>query len=144
MASASTPPPPLPPAPAPTPAAGDTPPQGPLDFLWRVTMLLSDSGCSVFWVFVVVCLVFGTGSPGCSSVKIKNYNQVTVGMSLQEVEAVLGTGQPLALEDVSPELDKGIAKSNQATKARIWSNGSAVIVLLFQGDKVVAKLSKGL
>jgi hypothetical protein len=103
-------------------------------------------GCAAM-VFLGLLLALFSGINGCSgpSVDVKSYNKVTPGMSLEEVEGLLGPGKPLAIEDVQPEAPTPGGKPwGPGTKARIWSSGDKSIVLIFQDDKVVAKMSKGL
>ena len=90
---------------------------------------------------VTLCLFVLVGCGG--GVDAPTYNKVTVGMSLQEVEVLLGTGQPLAVEDIELAGEGGRV-SIKPLKGRSWMSGSAVVVILFQDDKVVGKLSKGL
>jgi hypothetical protein len=96
----------------------------------------------------LVFVILSANFRGCSSVKPEQYNRITPGMSLKDVEAILGEGQPLALEDVRLADGDGVpVLSARATKARAWSGAGpngALLVILFQDDKVVAKLSKGL
>jgi hypothetical protein len=101
---------------------------------------------------VVLLLAFTLpGCGGCGNGKgpnLQNYNKVTRGMTLDEVRGILGEGNLLVVEDMEPGVEAAAGKPGQPIKARVWTNGSTtdekVIVVLFQDDKVVAKLSKGL
>src|SRR5436305_1614710 len=88
------------------------------------------------WLLVLV-LLLGVLA-GCSRIHTANYNKVTVGMSLQEVESLLGNGEPLAIEDAHLAVgNSGDRSAGAISKARVWTNsGAGLIIVLFQEDKV--------
>jgi hypothetical protein len=95
-------------------------------------------------LFTLVCCA---GAAGCGGPRVNaaNYNKVTAGMPISEVEAILGTGNPMVVEDVELAGDAGAKVASKSIKARSWRSGdTTVVVILFQDDKVVGKLSKGL
>lgn len=87
-------------------------------------------------------LIAGCGS--AFSVNTESFNKINNDMSMQEVESVLGSGKVMAIEDFKARGPDGSLLGIHPTKVRVWDYQGRVIVVIFQDDKVVAKLSKGL
>lgn len=92
---------------------------------------------------VLVCLVFiGLGAltlAGCGSKVTKsNLDKVTNGMTLAEVEGILGKGTEATGASGTVGALTGSAKSVT------WKDGDKTITINFINDKVVLKTSTGL
>jgi len=86
-------------------------------------------------VLALVCVfVVGCGS----KVSKDNYDKVAVGMSVADVEAILGKGT----EDASGA--GSIGKLSGSGKIMTWTDGEKSITVTFLNDKVSVKAQKGL
>ncbi len=77
--------------------------------------------------------------PGCSSkVSKSNYDKINTGMTVAEVEGILGKG--------TEEAGGGGAIGNLAGSAKVmsWKDGDKTITITFVNDKVTLKAQKGL
>jgi len=88
---------------------------------------------------VLVCLLAGGLAlgmlSGCGSKVTKsNYDKVTTGMTVQQVQGILGTGQEQA----------GGGIGNLTGKVMVWKSGDKKITVTFVNDKVTAKAESGL
>ncbi len=101
---------------------------GPLAALFAVSLLLS--GC------------------GKSKISPENYSKIENGMTLDEVEHVLGNGTPAngdgSLVAAQVGVDVGSGASRSSTVEYIWESGPNSITVAFRGGKVVAKRKTGL
>jgi hypothetical protein len=84
---------------------------------------------------------------GCESKITKtNYDQITTGMTLGEVEKLLGSGtldaQPGAVSISSAGVADTAKGSNEQTYT--WRDGSAEVIITFTDGKVVQKRQSGL
>jgi len=75
---------------------------------------------------------------GCSKVSKSNYDKIKDGMTLDEVQSILGKGT-----------EKGgvagaIGDIAGSGKVLVWEEGDKNITITFANDKVVKKFSKGL
>lgn len=90
--------------------------------------------------------ILGVGCAG--KLSMENYNKVTNGMTLQEVEAILGPGTEQASTGVSVPGQSvagvtvpGVSVSG---KTMTWKKGSKMITVSLVNDKVVGKAQVGL
>ena len=87
---------------------------------------------------------------GCGKGKItpENYAKIENGMTLDEVEHVLGNGTPVngdgSLAAAHVGVDVGSGASRSSTVEYIWESGTNSITVAFRGGKVVAKRKTGL
>src|SRR5262245_56339534 len=115
---------------------------------------------------IAAVLVLGLVLPGCGKSKLSraNYDKIKEGMSLREVEAVLGKGMDITSPpnrpasgssvgaaagidmpsgtDTGPALLPGITRG--IGKVVQWGEDDQVIQIVFVDDKVKAKEKKGL
>ena len=84
------------------------------------------SAVIVLVFFVAVSLM----TIGCSKVNKENYDKIEVGMTYDEVTAILGT--------------PGETKDVIGTKSCVWGKAPETISMKFVGDKVVFHSAKGL
>ena len=75
---------------------------------------------------------------GCGKVTMENYDKINTGMTLAEVESILGKGEA--------ESGGGVAVGDLALsgKAIMWGNDTKHIKITFANDKVTMKVQKGL
>jgi hypothetical protein len=93
----------------------------------------------------LLALVLAAGLvSGCGKLNLANYNRITPGMTLKDVETILGEGKPLAVEDWGFAAGGAEGGAARSVKARAWRDGDAVLVVLFQDDKVAGKTSSDL
>ncbi|MBC7834213.1 MAG: hypothetical protein H7Y88_03820 [Phycisphaerales bacterium] len=83
---------------------------------------------------------------GCESkVTQANYDQVTIGMPLSQVEKLLGSGEEDSSGAGLSVSSAGIGSSGGTTeRVFIWEDGASKIVVTFAEDKVVQKRSENL
>jgi hypothetical protein len=102
----------------------------------RLTMLTCLAGC---------CFLL----TGCAKSKItkENLDQITTGMTLEEVEAILGPGTLVgdgSLIAAQAGVDvTGGARPSSAVEY-VWESGNKSITVTFRQEKVVGKRSVGL
>lgn len=78
-------------------------------------------------------------STGCGNPVTKdNYERIETGMTLDEVESILGSGTVQASSDAS---FGGISMN---VKNMVWQDGDRIITVVFSHDKVKAKSQIGL
>ena len=76
-----------------------------------------------------------------STVNKENYTKINTGMTISEVEAILGEGESQASSGVDmSELGLGTITS----EVMVWQEGMSVISITFSNDKVMAKAQSGL
>ena len=84
--------------------------------------------------FTILALVFlvtvSLMMIGCSKINKENYDKIEVGMTYDEVTAILG----------APDETKDVI----GTKSCVWGKSSETISIKFVGDKVVFHSAKGL
>ena len=88
-------------------------------------------------VLVLVALLLPTVA-GCRKVTKGNYDKIENGMSLAEVEKILGPGAEQAGAAGT------FGEIAGAGKVMSWEDGEQTITVTFVNDKVTAKSSKGL
>jgi hypothetical protein len=98
---------------------------------------------------MMVCAVFALFAVGCgSNVTKANYDKVKTGMSLAEVEKILGAGEEQASSSVEvPGQNISIPGGGSASFAGmsssgsiyLWKSGDKMITITFMNDKVAGK-----
>jgi len=90
-------------------------------------------------------LLAGCGGSGISKV---NYDRVKEGMTLQEVEAILGKGMEQASSNISvPGIAvEGFSVSGMSMsgKSLVWQKGTKTISVMIMNEKVISKAQFGL
>ena len=81
-------------------------------------------------ISVLIALIAVSLVVGCSKINKENYDKIQMGMTYDEVEAILGT--PAEAKDV------------MGTKSCVWGKAPATISIKFVGDKVVFHSAEGL
>ncbi len=115
------------------------------------------SARNVLATLFIVCLLAGCGG---GSVNQANFDKVKNDMSVKDVDAILGTGSPISLDEIGklplPEKTKvsygtvgaiigGDPKAKtKPVQWRKWGDNQKFILVGFQDDKVYQKLSNGL
>ena len=69
-----------------------------------------------------------------------NYEKISNGMSVSQVESVLGKGESQA----SSNVDLGEYGGNISSEVMTWQSGTKVISITFSNGKVMAKAQNGL
>jgi hypothetical protein len=81
-------------------------------------------------VVVLIALIAVSLVVGCSKINKENYDKIQVGMTYDEVEALLGTPDE--------------AKDVIGTRSCVWGKAPQTISIKFVGDKVVFHSAEGL
>jgi hypothetical protein len=81
-------------------------------------------------ISVLVALIAVALVVGCSKINKENYDKIQMGMTYDEVEALLGTPDE--------------AKDVMGTKSCVWGKAPQTISIKFIGDKVVFHSAEGL
>ena len=114
------------------------------------------SGRRCFIVLSVACLVGATvwddPGPGArgpeSKVTKANAELIKSGMTVKQVEAILGPGKPLPASEYPTPRTRGQARIKQILerggKGLKWEDGRKMIIVVFRGGKVVASSSRNL
>ncbi len=87
-------------------------------------------------LFVLVALLVGPAA--CSKVSKESYDKVQTGMTLSEVEGILGKGTEKA------GLGGAIGDLGGSARVVTWGDENKSITITFANDKVVLKAEKGL
>jgi hypothetical protein len=69
-----------------------------------------------------------------------NYDKISNGMSVSQVESILGKGESQA----SSSVDLGEYGGNVSSEVMTWQSGTKVISITFSNGKVMAKTQNGL
>jgi major membrane immunogen (membrane-anchored lipoprotein) len=88
--------------------------------------------------FIVFSLVFLTACSG--KLTKENYDKISTGMSLSEVENILGKGESQA----SSNIDMGEFGGNVRSEVITWQKWTKVISITFSNGKVMSKAQTGL
>jgi hypothetical protein len=99
-------------------------------------------------VLLALCLAL----TGCGKSKItqENYDKITNGMTLKEVEAILGEGTSQGGDGANVaaqfgvDVTGGVQSSAPSTVDYVWEKGKKSITVTFKGGKVVGKRKDGL
>jgi hypothetical protein len=70
----------------------------------------------------------------------ENYEKISNGMSVSQVESILGKGESMA----SSSVDLGAYGGSHSTEVITWQKGTNVISVTFSNGKVMAKAQGGL
>lgn len=81
-------------------------------------------------VTLVLCVAVSLMTIGCSKISKENYDKIEVGMTYDEVTAIIG----------APDETKDVI----GTKSCVWGKAPKTISIKFVGDKVVFHSAKGL
>jgi hypothetical protein len=76
--------------------------------------------------------------PGCSKVTKKNYDKIETGMTVSQVENILGPGRENA------GVAGAVGKYEGSVRVMTWGGDKKSITVTFVNDKVVAKVAQGL
>jgi len=69
-----------------------------------------------------------------------NYDKISNGMSVSQVESILGKGE----SEASSSVDLGEYGGNISSEVMTWQSGTKVISITFSNGKVMAKAQNGL
>ncbi len=84
---------------------------------------------------ILSCLFLaGCGSP----INKSNYERIENGMTISQVEGILGKGSEQASSDAS------FAGMSMSAKQMVWQEGNQIITITFMNDKVQGKAQVGL
>jgi hypothetical protein len=100
----------------------------------------------------VLAFLFGLGLllPGCGPSKLtkENFDKIKPGMTVQQVEEVLGSGSPQGGDGANVAaqfgVDVGASAPPPSTVDYLWEKGPKSVTVTFKGGKVVGSKSKGL
>jgi major membrane immunogen (membrane-anchored lipoprotein) len=86
---------------------------------------------------------------GCTKSKLTkaNYDKINNGMTVQEVEAILGRGDPQGDGSAVAGqfgVDTQGLQAQSSTVDYLWQSGNKSVTVTFRGGKVAAKKSEGL
>ena len=88
-----------------------------------------------------ILLVFTLFLTSCSGkINKENYDKISNGMSVSQVEKILGKGESQA----SSNVDLGEYGGNISSEVITWQNGTNVISITFSNGQVLAKAQSGL
>jgi hypothetical protein len=96
-------------------------------------------------LLVVTCLLL----PGCKSKITKaNFDKIQDGMTLEEVEGILGKGESQTGDPSVMLGQAGVALPMQSGQSKdqvyVWESGNKKITIVFRQDKVVKRIPSGL
>jgi hypothetical protein len=89
-------------------------------------------------VGVALLALLLVGLSGCDKVTRKNYAKIENGMTVSQVEKILGPGT----ENVG--VAGAVGKLAGSAKVLTWGDDQKSITVTFANDKVVAKMAQGL
>jgi hypothetical protein len=86
---------------------------------------------------------------GCAKSKVtkENFEQIEIGMTLEEVEGILGPGKLVgdgSLIAAQAGVDVGGISRPSSAVEYVWESGNKSITVTFRQDKVAGKRSAGL
>lgn len=88
-----------------------------------------------------ILLVFTLFLTSCSGkINKENYDKISNGMSVSQVEKILGKGESQA----SSNVDLGEYGGNISSEVITWQSGTNVISITFSNGQVLAKAQSGL
>lgn len=89
----------------------------------------------IFVLFVLVAALFGCGSGGANKITMEKYNQVTTGMTYEQVQGILGEGTEMSRNEMA----------GYTTVMYMWENeDGSNMNIIFQNDAVNTKAQFGL
>lgn len=89
------------------------------------------------------CLVLASCGGGIDS---ESYDKITVGMTLTEVEGMLGSGERQDASGTSigaSGIVEGSSNANNKRQTYVWNEGDKSIILVIENGKVASKSKKG-
>jgi uncharacterized alpha/beta hydrolase family protein len=90
---------------------------------------------------LTVLLFSATILTSCSGkINKDNYEKISDGMSISQVESILGEGE----SNASSSVDLGEYGGNISSEVMTWQSGMKVISITFSNGKVMAKAQSGL
>lgn len=90
-------------------------------------------------VALVLLLIFVTAIVGCGKrLSMNAYDRIENGMSVSDVESILGQGTEQASSDT------GYGGISMSGKVLVWQDGHRIISITFLNDQVLAKAQVGL
>ena len=93
----------------------------------------------------VLALVFVCTIAACGqSLTMEKYQQISTGMTLEQVEAILGKGEEQASSGVDMPDMPGMSGGSMTSQTYAWQSGTRVVTISFMNGKVVAKAQAGL
>ena len=84
--------------------------------------------------------IFLVSCSGSGKLNKDNYDKISNGMSVSQVESILGKGESQA----SSSVDLGEYGGNVSSEVMTWQSGTKVISITFSNGKVMAKAQNGL
>jgi hypothetical protein len=98
---------------------------------------------------LVAALCLLAGACGKNRVTKANFDKITDGMTLSEVEAILGKGERETGDATNIAAGAGVhipgaEESRSSAKGYFWEHGNKKITIHFANDKVLAKRQEGL
>ncbi len=89
------------------------------------------------YLFLIVVVALTVVFAGCSKVTPENYDKIQTGMTVDQVEQILGKGEV--------ETGGGLAIGEVAASGKVmkWGTEEKSITVTFANDKVVMKAKKG-
>ena len=94
---------------------------------------------------VVAAVALSAVLTGCGSkVSKDNFDKVKDGMTLSEVEGLLGKGKEQSSASVPGASAGGVTIPGASAKGMVWQDGNKMISVTFVNDKVMGKAQTGL
>lgn len=93
---------------------------------------------TIFYSLIILVSLFLAGCSG--KLNKDNYDKISNGMSISQVESILGKGESQA----SSNVDLGEYGGNISSEVMTWQSGTNVISITFSNGKVMAKAQNGL
>jgi hypothetical protein len=111
-------------------------------------VLRSTKPLRLIQVALVLILCLTISACGKSKVTQANYDKIQNGMTLQEVEALLGSGTKQEGDGSGVAAQFGVALTptggSRTAETYVWEKGKATITVYFQSGKVGSKTGSGL
>jgi hypothetical protein len=89
-------------------------------------------------IFLIPIIFLFTSCSG--KISSKNYDKIKEGMTLSEVEAILGKGESQA----SSSIEMAGFGYHASAQSVVWQSGTRIISIMFYNDRVVTKSQIGL
>lgn len=90
---------------------------------------------------LIIILAFTLFLYSCSNkVNKENYDKISNGMTISQVESILGKGESQA----SSSVDLGEIGGSINSEVKSWQKGSNIITITFSNGQVLAKAQSGL
>ena len=90
------------------------------------------------WLVLLAAAAVVLPLAGCNKVNTDNYEKIENGMSIEEVEDILGKGEKVQGGSLS------VGDIDASGHTYSWKSGDKVITVTFVNEKVVAKAAEGL